>query len=483
MNNGVISLSDYANSPSGWGQLSSSALGDLVKAITTSDEGVVAAGEGGGAKLRMQSLETTMTSLTFELEELTMYNMMPKQPAYSTTEEYDRKIRHGAKEFGDGFISEIDTPYESDQLYSREVATVKFLGVKKRTSIISTLVKNIADPMEEQTQEAAIDLATLCDGNMMWGNDSVNPLAWKGLHQQVYSWVGAHSEDAEIIIDCKGSPITEDILDEAALRTRKRFGRLTDIIMAPTAITDISKQFLPKERYQSRDNDGVFGNDLTGYRTPNGKVKFKEWVFLENNRGLKPRTQAMPNAPAAADAATVAAANLATSELKTGTTYYYWVAMLKDGRESAAFAAGNATTDAVNKQKITITVADAKFTPAGQSYATDAMRVYRNTVNDSATASWLADVPRKKSYNADCTLSDNAASVYVDVNQNMENTTVAFGIENNKRVWEFRKFAPVMKMDLAIVETAYPFMTLMFGVPILKNPRRAILFKNVGRLS
>lgn len=461
----VVSASDYAGVPGGWGIISRGEYDDLNKALKTGS-GIVGEGTGGGDKLRVQSIENSIKVLTYKNEDLVLWKDIPKSPAYSTTEEYTRITKYGNA--GDGWLEEVDTPSVLDQEYERKVALVKFLGVQKETSLVATLVRSqVSDIEAEQQKIGTLELLGLMENALLWGNSSCNTLSFDGIIKQIED-----GGDADNIIDCEGKPLSEALLEQGAQVVADKYGRLDRLYTSFRAVSDLSKQLYPRTRLElPAPQNGRAGVPLTGFNSSCGAIDFKPSVFIKSSRGLLARTQGMTGSPNAATASTVTAANEATSKLAKGTTYYYWVSIMKNGKESAAYAAGNATTHASDLQKITVSLADAQFT-AG-TISGECVRIYRSDgVNAIASARWIADVPRK---------GGGDATAFVDINQVRPNTTVAVALDNDPdQVWRFRQLAPVMKLPLAITKTSKPFMLLIFGVPIVYNARKMIYYKNVG---
>jgi hypothetical protein len=44
----------------------------------------------------------------------------------------------------------------------------------------------------------------------------------------------------------------------------------------------------------------------------------------------------------------------------------------------------------------------------------------------------------------------------------------------------FKQLAPLMKLPLARISAAERFMILLYGMPLLYNPKRCVLLKNIG---
>lgn len=505
---GNITSADYAGMGAGWGMVSNDELAELNKAITGSmttslTEGIVTAGAGSAGdagKIRLQSIENTLKWVEYQDKHIRLWKDIPKQPAYSTTEEYSKFSAYGSAG-GEGFIAEVGTPQTMLQSYERDVAYVKFIGVRKATSIVSTLVKNQVGDMEaHEVKVGTTELLGMTERNLIWGDSRVNAQAWKGIVQQCEEacrtslgvWKGttnfpaiASVDPSFCIVDLQGAPLSPDVLERNLVRVASspNYGFISDIYAPYSVFGDFSLLYWSQ---QILTNPGPAGGQrigvpLTGYNSTVGAVNFKPMPLLAPNRGLSASTTTHYHS---AEAATIpTGAPTIASPTATGSdstlpadTYYYWCSTTYLGYESVAAAVGGVTSTA--NQYIPI-----KATSSGIGDGTSgALRVYRSTQDDIATARWLADVPLGYTYtNTGMAASGDAYTYYNDYNQNIPDTCIAFAVDNNAdQVWRFRQLAPVMKLDLAITDTSKPFMLLMFGVPIIYNPRRVILFKNIG---
>jgi len=64
----------------------------------------------------------------------------------------------------------------------------------------------------------------------------------------------------------------------------------------------------------------------------------------------------------------------------------------------------------------------------------------------------------------------------------MPGTRVAFLGEMNSEILHFRQLSPLMKIDLAQIDTSYRWALVLYGVLVLTTPRKWVKFKNIGRL-
>jgi hypothetical protein len=80
---------------------------------------------------------------------------------------------------------------------------------------------------------------------------------------------------------------------------------------------------------------------------------------------------------------------------------------------------------------------------------------------------------------APATVGGNAT--LADLNHKLPGLAESFLLSLEPEVLRFKQLAPLMKMDLAIIATAYRWMQLLYGCPIVFAPRKNLIFENIGR--
>ena len=74
-----------------------------------------------------------------------------------------------------------------------------------------------------------------------------------------------------------------------------------------------------------------------------------------------------------------------------------------------------------------------------------------------------------------------ATTDFVDANVDMPGTAKAFAIdEDPNQVLAFKQLAPLMKLPLATISASIRFLILLYGMPIVYNPRKIVVLKNIG---
>ncbi len=460
-----VGLGDYPADSPVVNQMSGQEFATLQKALVTG-QGIVAEGATGGQAFRVQSLEQTLKVATEASEkELPLWSKFSKLPANSTTIEYTRQDDWG--DSGDGgnfFDGEIADLSEQEATYTRLAAMVKYLVVKKEVSFASTLVNSIVSPMAQKAHEGTLQILRAAEFGFFYGNSTYNPLAFDGFIKQIDAV--ASGDNADIVIDWKGNPPSEDMLEQAGRVVADHFGYLDYMVMGTRAKSDLTRAMFPNQRINMPPNaEGRVGSPLHIYEGSNSTMEVKGSRYVRN---FRPRATGMTGAPGAISAVTAATDAESTSELEAK-TYYYWVSACYRGFESAPVAVG-AVTPAVG-EKITLSIANGAWD--GSAPAATYARIYRSTdINSTANATLIAQVAR---------VADDTTT-WEDLNQSRDNCTDAVGLTFTPEVLALRQLAPLMKMDLAQVTTSLPFLLLLYCVPILFVPTKCVRIKNIGVL-
>ena len=488
-----VGLANYTDLMGGFGISSAFEVQELQKALTTGQD-IVGAGAAGGQALRVQSLENTLKLLTYRASDLALWQRMAKKTAFSTVEEYSRLDKLAIEM--PAFVGEnpdqavaAEQWVEQDQSYSRQVATVRFMAIKKAVTLAATFVRNIVQDIEaHQTQIGTLELLGRVEAGMFYSDNRTNLLAWDGYpalmekFTGVVPYTGTYNTVAytgaawpsgdfkDIIIDCEGNPLSEEYLELGQQITRTHFGKLDVLYMSPRAKSDLAKQLFPAQRQNMPPTpDGRWGINFNFYMGSNGESELLSDVFIGLRRPKAAGDTGAPSAPANGSNITIAAASQPSSKMEIDTYYYYLSSIDRQGRESATtmkFVAVTATG-----YKVTLSI----LTGSWQTGAIQA-RVYRSKgVDDITKASLIATLPKPDA---------SGTIAYVDENQSRENCSIAMGFTwDSDQVVAFKQLAPLMKLPLAIVSTAKPFLILLYGTPVLYAPSKCISFRNVGMLT
>lgn len=461
----------------------------LHKALSTGTAGAPAAVPGSvdtpAGALRVESLESTLKTTTFRMEHIKFWRAISKKRAFSTVEEYNVLDSYGSD--ASAFFSEGGLPREEDANYERRFQVVKFLGVTKVVTQPMLLVRAAhGDVMARETINGTMWLLERMEKALYFGNSITNSLQFNGLAAQIipqnnfdrvtgsvsattvdlYGGGGANDN----VIDLQGSPMTEEILEEASQRVADFYGRMQVLFLSTRALSDLAKTFFPKERiHLPAPTDGVVGTPLTHFASQNGYVRLEPNVFIRPGGAPK----GVPDAGALAAPALVTATPTAVggSTLPANTYVYAVSSVAQDGAESTATAAAPvvvpADGDTVDLDWVRV---------AGAS----SYKIYRGlTAADLRLMIEVPDVPTPL-----VGPGSDPNIIFIDRNRWIPGTSMGFGLYMDaEQGMAFKQLAPLMKVNLATLSTAVRFMILLYGALEVYSPGKQIVFKNVGALT
>jgi hypothetical protein len=442
--------------------MSQEAVDDLNKALGTGTSGEAYGGGefADGSALRPESLEGTLKVVIAKDKHIKFWKDISKKPAYNTVEEFNVLDSYG----GDAspFFVEGGLPNEEDSNYVRKTALVKFLGTTRVITHPMTLVRSAhGDVVARESQNGTLWLLQQMERALFFGDSAMNPLAFDGIEAQMI----AACAGKEQIIDMKGEPLGENALEDGANVILENYGTPSKMYLTPVAHKDISKTVFSRQRGNLPLGSGRLGAPLNGYDSNAGSFDFEPDVFLRP-RGAAP-TSAPDGAPvkptwAASDAITAGTSSTGVG-LKAG-TYKYVITAVNDKGESVASAEKSAA--ATLNQSITLVFNRQTDAPAPRSY-----RIYRD--NADGNILFMTEIAQP---------SEGDTVTYEDRNQDIPGTSKAFLLDlDSDQSLAFKQLAPLMKLPLARISASERFMILLYGMPLIYNPKRNVIFKNVGK--
>lgn len=477
--NGMVGLRDYEGIQ-GFGVSSAKDVEELNKALTA---GTQYPPTSGGSALRVESLEATLRVVTFTLGHIKFWKMIPKLPAFSTVEEYNRLTDYGAD--AGAFTNEGDLPESQDSTYERKTALVKFLGTTREVTHPMTLVRPAhGNVIALETQNGAAWLVERLERALFSGRSDNISQEIDGLQKQLLDGLGVTDPNTmlydatdvlkagaeTVIIDKRGEPLLENDLETGTNYVVQNYGTPTDLMLAPQAMSDISKQFYPRERVNlPAPTEGRVGLAIKSFDSNAGPIAFQPDIFLRSgrNNGVKSVPAAAtstkaPTAPTHAFAAPGADAKSMFKAADAGVHYYSITAVNRYG-ETVGSAAATATLAAGESVVITIT-------DGGGANVATAYKIYRTPKAGGASASmqYMTTVPKA-----------GATTPFTDRNWWVPGTSQAYMVQNNLQNYSVRQLAPMMKIPLATVAASIRWMQLLYLTMILYTPKKNILYINV----
>lgn len=215
-------------------------------------------------------------------------------------------------------------------------------------------------------------------------------------------------------------------------------------------------------------NEIMLGQPVRGYSANSADINFSNNIFLKPQGA--PLTASQKGAPAipTADATTPISAVTDATTKHTANTYYYFVSAKNSDGESAPVAVGTAQA-VTTAQAVDLKINRVVSTPVAKTY-----KVYRGLSSDPTKALFAFEVKDAGS---------GTTQTIRDRNFDLPGTHTAFLVDmDGDEVLTWKSLAPLMKLPLARISASERFMILLYGMLQVYNPRRIVVFKNIGTL-
>lgn len=458
---------------------------------------------GGG--LKVESLDSVLKVLTNRLNQLVIWNEMPKQKIDNTVHQYNQLFKYG-EEVG-VFNAEGETPEETDSQYRRKSIITKFLGVSGQVTHPAMLAK-LAGGMNMYNREVenkTVLLQTIIDQRLIDADSSCVPEQFDGIFRQ--HMIGVNEADggtvdgltseqildgyfnSPAVINADGSVLNDSLVEDAAdVVVNVYNGYIDRIVSTPIVFNNYVKLFHESKRVIVGMRDSVTGatmgqsvNDIT---TQFGKVGVKNDKYFDIRRpitsGKKATSPKAPLVPVIGGTATAAVdADTKTQFGNHAGSYGYLVTAKNRYGESAPL---NLTASAAQAVTASQSV-DLQFTAGvGGAYEATCFVIYRTekdaVLNSNTQYYPIFEVPAQLLASG----YDGAAAGKVrDRNRIIAGTKSALVYVNDSQINEYLQFADTMKMDFAITAPSRRFAILNYGTPVLYQPAKICRIVNIGK--
>ena len=443
-----------------------------------------------GAPLKVESLEKTLKHLTFRESDIRLWKDLPKKPAYNTVEEYNQQTSYGANR--GGWNREGELPEEEDSVFVRRAQLVKYLGVTKSVTHQMTLVNTMVGSIMERTiKDGTMWILRTLNQGLYFGNEKLIPEQFNGFlaqQEQSDAWA-SHSDymNSEVVVDLRGSALTESAIENAANTIVENYGLGTQIYGAPAVLSNFVKNFYGNKFINPntvQTSAGVMGQRVVAFDSQFGQIGLNHDIFFKKlpakSSASAATSQKAPATPVW-DGSTPAAVNAAGAAGAAGSKFaaadagnvFYAISAINRFGESQLAVIGSAVAITAG------CTVDLKFAAGVGTNAPTAYRIYRSKVGAAATDAMypLFDVSVKE-------LTDGydgaGAGIIRDKNHFLPDCDQAMLVQFDNEVVEFAQLAPLMKMDLAVLSPAFRFMILLYGTPFLYAPKKMVRFVNIG---
>lgn len=455
---------------------------------------------GGG--LKVESLDAYIKVLANRLNQLVVYNEMPKQRIENTVHQYNQLYKYG-EEIGI-FNREGETPEETDTQYIRKSIIAKFMGVTGQVTDPAMLAK-LAGGMNMYTREVQNKttlLLTLIDTRLTDADSTCIEEQFDGIFRQHMMGVAAVDKGStegmsteqildayygsQAVIDAQGGILTDALVEDAADRVVNVYnGYIDRIVSAPVVFNNYVKKFHESKRVVVGMSNSVvgatMGQSVNDIMTQFGKVSVKSDKFFDVRRPIKASATASspkaPGVPAAGAAKPTAVTDTKTNFVLHAGSYGYLVTAKNRYGESAPLKLTDTALAVADNQSV-----DLQWTAlAGGAYAPTCYVVYRTkkvtALTDTTEYYPIFTIPASMLAAG----YDGAVATKVrDRNRIIAGTKSALIYYNDSQINEYLQFGDTRKLDFAITAPSRRFAILNYGTPCLYQPAKICRIINIG---
>lgn len=435
------------------------------------------AAAGEGFPLRVEDLEATLYSVTFEQKHIRFWNTLYKDRVGNTIVEFNRLLERGS---GNAiFMGEGDLPAEDDSTYERAYTKIKFMGSVRRVSHVMNLMNAAhGDAIAREAKNGTLFLLREIERNLFHGDEDLLGLQFNGLEKLlVNAWGSTLEEDdqwsgwgSSNAVDMRSS-MSEDIITDMAdvLVNGPNYGEPNVFWSGTSPIKDLSKTMYPKER-TTMGEKGVAGNFVEKVRTPFGDIRLEPDIFIDSSPKADPNgvgpAGTRPAAPGVAGIASpvYGGSYKAFWTLADQGSYYYRVVAVNRYGKSAP----------VNSAQIAVSAGDVVTFTVTSGTDTSYFEVYRTTKDetDITKARLISRHPRR-----------TATQVITDKNRFLPGTSKGYMLTQTTEVLKWRQLSPYVKMPLAQIDTSIRFMLLLYGGLQVMAPGKCGIMFNIKPLA
>jgi hypothetical protein len=450
-----------------------------------------------GPSLKPESLDPVVKVLENKENTLKVWKMLPKKSVYSTVHEYNQLKSYGA-DVGI-FMDEGETPEQTDSIYRRKSVLVKYAGIQGELTQQAMLVKQAdgKDPYSREVENKTMKLLTQLDQAMSNANNSIVPQEFDGVFKQHYDGIlditaggdlDTYNSDLSII-DANGKAMTDSNVEDAVQAViNDRFGDATKIIANPSVFNSYVKRFHESKRVMVGNPDSAISGATMGQKvndimTQFGKIGIESDIFWDRRASKVYNSAATgskaPAAPVAdiSNPVTVVSADTKTKFTSWAGTYYWGVTARNKYGESAITLFNTSGQAVAATESI-----DLKFAADVGTYAATSYTIYRTEKSPSnyLTAKYYPVIDVTVAQLAAGYDGGASAAKVRDRNRTLPNTHRAIVLDPTSEMWEYVQLASTMKVDFAITTLARRFAVVNYGSPILYQPGKISLIKNIG---
>jgi hypothetical protein len=457
----------------GFGAHSAEQIENLQKALSIGSEYAsnVPGDLSGGAALAVEDLDRTLKLVTHGMEHLKLWKDIIKEKQTQTVHEFNVQNSYGQEV--PVFFSMGGVPQSTDASYNREVAIVKYLGTQGQVQHNLTLIQAAHGPVvAREVKNKTIELLARNERAMFMADSAINALEYDGIESQIagkeddsqyqstafQGYNGAGSNDS-VIIDRRGEVLDEDTCEDACLVAVNNFGMPMDMYLATDVHSRFSKSFYEKERVRPGDRTAA------GYLVPEFlgtlNFRFKPSLFNRPRRNPLLSSVSASSAPTLSSPLTPADAASEFASADAGDYDYKISAVYSDGETLPSSATGAVAVLAGDKVTIVITYSGSPLY----------FNVFRSAKDDvGGDVEFIARVAPVSS----------GGTHNIDYNAKLPGLGSAFLLMHDPDTLVWKQLGSLIKYDLAVTDTSYRWLQLLYGCIVIQAPRKHVIIENLG---
>lgn len=455
----------------GFGGHTAAEVEELQKALSIGGEyATTAPGSlAGGSALAVEDLDRTLKLVTHSMEHLRLWKDVIKNKVSQTVHQFNVQNSYGAEV--SPFFQMGGNPIATDASYDRETYIVKYLGTQGSVQHNLTMIQAAHGPVvAREVKNKTVELLARNERAMFEADSNINALEYDGVDvlirtkqtQAAYkstAFTGYESvgSDDSVILDAKAGGLDEDLCEDACLRAVNNFGMPMDMYLSTDIHSNFSRAFYAKERTRPGDRTAA------GYLVPDfaGTLNFKFKPSLFN----RPRKAPLPAAVSVAGAAPALSSMLTPADgssnfgaTDAGTYSYVISAVFADG-ETLASSQTAAAVAAGDKVTVVLTYSGAPIY----------FNVFRAPVSTTSGHEFIGRVKPLGS----------TATHNIDFNARQPGSARAYLLMHDPDVLCWKQLGSLIKYDLAVTNTSYQWLQLLYGMLVIQAPRKNVIIDNL----
>ena len=441
-----------------------------------------------------QSIESVLASATFTMNDLVLWQKLPKVQVTNTIHEYAVINEHGQDL--DPFISEGGGGADfgsSLTSYERRSVKIKYMAERRQISDVANLVGIIgANPnaLAEETERGTMSLMRKVENQLFWGDETANSRGFDGILKQIER--PSHGENDLRLSDLSDNThdvggalagfqlaqTMNDVLGE--LHSAPRFGRPDVVFVEPRVYSQMIRASIESGRNDQLLVTGAGSTATFGagpqvhIMGPMGPVPVLSAPFL--HRQFKaPSAASSTSAPAlgavAANIADPADGAGQAGGLDAAEFYKYKVIGVSQSGYSAPVTLDDGAGAGVSPNADGLGFSlGASADMVGGYY-----RIYRSAGAAAAdqvdldSCVLVAEVPAEA----------NGGLIFLDRGVERHSCGRALFMQMDQNVVEFARLLDFLRRPLAETSAAKQFLLMLFGSPVVKVPRKCFTLRGI----